>query len=1462
MNKFEVGESRLLKGAVFRLKSKTGSDYDVTVGEAVAASQFVFSNLTPGTYTLTETRAPSGYNTISPVDIQVYEENGVLKIRKLTDPTNTQTGAIELVNGNFTMNVVDEDFNTEFTKVNERGEPLENAVFELRQITASGYRRVLTGLTSNSQGKLRVDHLLAGMTYELWETRAPSGYSKLTTAAARFTVSDTGTIRFESGSARITNQVPAYKVKVQKVDAVTGRPVTIQTRIGIANSQGEIIERQVASFNNGEFLFTKRFAPGTYYIKEEGTPSGYIGLSGVVPFTIHADGTVEVSNSYLEGIDVTTSSPDTITIKVKNYPLGKFKVSKRVKGLNDLPNLITGQMTFTLTRNGDPSFVPIVKEQAANLDFSFENLQPGVYTLTETKAPTGYIKSTETYTIQVDRDGSVRFYSESDTTSHLASNMSVMKSSELIASPTYDTSTEDKTLDNSLTTGALYQLPSSTLTEGQWWGVDLGSIQRVTQVVFAQGKNETHGRDSDKMDRYMLEYSSDGITYQSIGEYTETEVTPSVDIYARYIRARNLQTVAGRWLGIRELQVSVRDATQMIVAGGSDEAANIIKIGNVENPEFKIEKVDSNNNQISKPVIFKLYKVDDSTTATSLASVTLDDSKFVQTLEFTGQSVLTRLTATVLGRYALVEVQAPEGYDGLTAPVLLELSETTKTDTLGRQKAVTRFSVLSQTNSVSVSELPDGSDTLANAISIKVKNTQRNYNFRVLKKDFNTNAGLDASFTLYHEDGRRINAGNTTTSGENLVFRNLNPGTYILRETTAPGNYNTIADIKLTISQTGQLTIVEGPTNLLTTSNADENRDIRLTVKNIPYLEMSVQKLKKSTAASMAGVRLKITAIDPTPAPNFRDVAWHQRHFAGVVNTTDKTVEWATRNDSDAVFLLPQGNYRLEEISAPAGYKRLTPFSFTITTSNQIELGADAPAGLVSTTTKDNRLSIVLKNEFEKKIKVKKVDKATQRLLSGAKFKLFAADQTSQIGDEKTSNNQGILEFTITESGTYYLQESQSPTGYVTNGKLYKLVIGEDGSVTTDNGDENFVIGTMDTSDSSTTITVKNENRNLKIKKRDYHNSAIGLDARFELFLADGRTSVTINGIPMRGNTSSSDNSITFSNLPVGIYILKEVTVPQGGYRPTSQLQDIKFEIQADGSLRILEADFDMVNVDISQGSTLEMTIKNFKQFRFRIQKTDSGNENQLLNGATFTIYSDKDNNGIEETEIVSGITTNGIFETSLSFGYYILQETAAPVGYQVNGTKYRFQINHNGTTALHNGDNMVTLSSRPDGTNTLLFNMKNTKQTTYFKLAKRAYSNSDRRLAAVFELKEEGDTATVVTKTTATDGEEIVFDNLRIGQIYQLKETQAPEGYQLNTKVYRLRLTDSGQVELLDGDDLLSLDDSNRQLLTAKNLKRGEYPKTGGFGVLPYITLGGGIMLLALAVELQKERRWKRIRK
>ncbi|MFX4016686.1 hypothetical protein ACJB0V_10445, partial [Streptococcus suis] len=42
INKFEFGESKPLKGSVFRLQSKNGGNYYVTIGDVLPASQFIF----------------------------------------------------------------------------------------------------------------------------------------------------------------------------------------------------------------------------------------------------------------------------------------------------------------------------------------------------------------------------------------------------------------------------------------------------------------------------------------------------------------------------------------------------------------------------------------------------------------------------------------------------------------------------------------------------------------------------------------------------------------------------------------------------------------------------------------------------------------------------------------------------------------------------------------------------------------------------------------------------------------------------------------------------------------------------------------------------------------------------------------------------------------------------------------------------------------------------------------------------------------------------------------------------------------------------------------------------------------------------------------------------------------------------------------------------------------------------
>ncbi|MGQ7332791.1 SpaA isopeptide-forming pilin-related protein [Streptococcus suis] len=1668
--------------------------------------------------------------------------------------------------------------------------------------------------------------------YALVETQAPTGYTglsapvllelyeenqphntQLNKAVTRFrvlsqtdkvTVDDSTTATDNTLKMVVKNVRNTFNLKLLKRDLAN--PNTgLNARFELYNANEATPIGQGDTERDSNSLTFQNLSAGIYVLKEVTPPSGYIQVEPV-QLEITQAGQLQILSGDRSLLEIGTSSGNTLQLTVKNDRLKTLRISKRIKGLENLPSLITGQMTFTLTKDNDANAVPDVQTHAANTDFVFNNLTYGSYTLVETAPPAGYMVEPIVYKVAVSRAGVSLYKVANAAPIERVTGATLIKSPDLSNIQSGQDGNAIDGRDDTFVTYSNFNGQGDNIPVGAYIGVDLQAVKRVHQIYYLQGNQNNP---LDRLNRYTVEYSIDGQNYYPLVSNASGEsLTQDTDILARYIRIRNEELVSQKWFAIRELRVSAQEAVSVNVQG-----MDVYPIGNIENPEFKIEKVDSNNTQISKPVIFKLYKVDDSTTADTVSSVTLNGSNLVQTLTFTGQSSMTRLTATALGKYVLVEAQAPEGYDGLTAPVLLELEETTRAYDVTQQKAVTRFRVLSQTNSVSVTDLPAVSGVLANAISIKVKNTQKSYNFKVIKKDLTTNAGLDARFELYRENGSRVDAGNTTSSGENLVFRNLNPGVYVLKEVRTPSNYNGITDIKVQIAANGTLTVLEGPAELLTTSNADENREIRLTVKNVPFLEMSVQKLKKATGISLAGVRLKITALDQTPAPNFKDVTWHQNHYSGVANSTAKTVEWTTRADVDAVFLLPQGRYRLEEISAPSGYKQLEAFTFTVDASNQIVLGVDAPADLVGTTTKDNRLSIVLKNEFEKKIKVKKIDKTKQTLLAGAKFKLFASDQTTQIGDEKTTNSQGILEFTVTDAGTYYLQESQSPTGYVTNGKKYKLVVAEDGSVTTDNGDDNFAIGDIDATDRSTTITVKNERRSIKVKKRDYHNPATGLNARFELFTEDNRpvvidgvsmkgttsnadnsitfsnlpvgiyilketvvptggyrpttelrdikfaiqadgslrlidfdsnmvtvdvsqgatleitvknfkflemsvqklkkatgvslagvrlkitaldqtpapnfkdvtwhqnnysgvvtptktvewttradgdavfllpqgryrleeisapsgykqleaftftvnasnqivlgvdapadlvgtttkdnrlsivlknefekkikvkkidktkqtllagakfklfasdqttqigdekttnsqgileftvtdagtyylqesqsptgyvtngkkyklvvaedgsvttdngddnfaigdidatdrsTTITvknerrsikvkkrdyhnpttglnarfelftednrpvvIDGVGMKGTTSNADNSITFSNLPVGIYILKETVVPTGGYRPVSELQDIKFEIQANGTLRLITADTNMVSVDASQGNTIELTIKNFKQFTFKLQKTDSGDENHLLDGARFTIYRDADNNGVEEEVVASGVTTNGVFETPLSFGYYILQETTAPTGYQVNTKKYRFQINHDGTTFLHNGDDTVTLAERADGNNIVLFTMKNTKQTSYFKLAKRDYRDSTQRLEATFELKEANKADAIpIVKQTATTGDDVSFENLDLGKTYILKETIAPDGYQLIQKEYRIDVGTDGAITIHDGGDLVSLDGTDTHLIIVKNLRKGEYPQAGGMGAIPYIALGGVMMLVALAVELRRK--------
>ncbi|CYU26270.1 hypothetical protein HO640_00065 [Streptococcus suis] len=1452
-----------LKGAVFRLrKTSDGQSYDETLGNTFESDEFLFNELTVGNYTLEEVRAPTGYRGMGQINLTVYEENGTLKLRKQADTANSQTSTPQLTNGVVTLDIYNQPLELTFTKQNAQGQPLENAIFELRQIHQTGFTVVRTNLFSKANGQFVLKGLLPNTTYELWETRAPDGYAKPTQAVVQFTVNEDGTARFTRGGSTIVNSPPKFKVKIVKIDAETGQTITegvndTAPRFTVTNATGETLNGQIANLQNGMFTFTNGsgansgFEAGTYYLKEIRAPQGYTRLTNLIPFTIHSDGRVTVSEEFADGIATSATSPDTVQIKVKNDRLKTLRISKRIKGLEDLPSLITGQMTFTLTKDNDATAASAVQTHAATEDFVFTNLTYGSYTLVETAPPAGYMVEPLVYKVAVSRAG-VSLYRTSDQVTP-----SRVEGASLITSPdlsNIQSGPESNAIDGSDTTSVTYHNfngQGDNIPAGAYLGVDLQGVKRVRNIFYLQGNQNNI---TDRMNRYTVEYSIDGETYYPIASSATAErFEQSTDLLARYIRVRNEEQVVKKWYAVRELRISAQEAESVSLQGGQ-----AFPIGNIQHPEIQIEKQDMNNRIIQQAVTFRLYKVPDDATSQTVTGA-LTDQNLVQTFTLTNGQVRQTLEAKVHGRYALVEGTPPTGYRGLASPILLDLQTLQQPHSGSQMKTVTRFNLVGTNDKVRI-------DTnTANVLKFIVKNEPLTYHLKILKRDVNNAAtGLDARFELYDATGTTvIERGNTSQDGFSLTFPNLSPNSYVLKETVAPANYNPIAPIHLTIDQTGQLTIQSGPSDLIAIQSADDSHLIQLTIKNRPFTPISIQKVdKRSNETTLTGVRLRIQAKNGNQMPQFSNRNWHVTNYQGRVIDTEKALEWTSSTAGNAVFQLPQGTYTISELSAPAGYERLQPFDITVAEDGSVQLAQGTNTEQVSQGTKDGRINIKLTNVFKPKIKITKVDsRDANRKLAGARFKLFGPDENTQIGQEVTTDSNGEITLPGLEPGTYYLQESQPPTGYQANSLKYQIIIDANGSARVGNTDNKIEVGTSQDqgADKIIPITVKNDRTpfTVKIRKRDYNDTSRGLNARFQLYRKNGNQEELLSGLV--GDTIVNNHELVLPNLMPNTYVLKEIRVPSGNYEA---IQPIQFTITEEGRLQIDVNDRGFASVE-NGGSSQELVllIKNIKKFRLRIKKQDATNDQTLLDGARFTLYRAQGNTGGKLEQLATGVTANGLADIDVGPGYFILQETQAPTGYVLNDKEYIFQINHDGTVLLRNGDNMTSLQGA-DSDRVLVFTMKNRRKTGQFKLAKRAYSNSDRRLAAVFELKEENGATPVATKTTATDGEEIVFENLRIGQIYQLKETQAPEGYQLNTKVYRLRLTDSGQVELLDGDDLLSLDDSNRQLLTAKNLKKGEYPKTGGFGVLPYITLGGGMMLLALAVELGKEKPWKRIRK
>ncbi|EGO8638474.1 hypothetical protein O5F81_000369 [Enterococcus faecalis] len=332
-----------LTGAEFQWKDTvTGKTGIVTVG---TDGMVTIPNLAVNrTYELTETKAPAGYvldKTVHKVTLTSAQANKVVTV---TIDNVAQKGAIKIVKQ-------DKDSKKRLT----------GAEFQWKDIVTGKTGIVTVGI----DGTITIPNLSVNRTYEITETKAPTGYVldktvhkvTLTSAQANKVVTVT-----------VDNVAQFGSIQIIKTDRQTGKRLAGAVFEWKDTTNG--YTSRIVTDKNGIAKVSGLSVNRTYELKEVIAPSGY-----------HLDSTIKE-------VELTTAYANK-TLSVNMYDLAKRGNLKLVKQDKDSRKRLAGaQFRWRDTVNGNTGVVTTNSNGEAILyNFSVNR----VYEITEIKAPNGYV---------------------------------------------------------------------------------------------------------------------------------------------------------------------------------------------------------------------------------------------------------------------------------------------------------------------------------------------------------------------------------------------------------------------------------------------------------------------------------------------------------------------------------------------------------------------------------------------------------------------------------------------------------------------------------------------------------------------------------------------------------------------------------------------------------------------------------------------------------------------------------------------------------------------------------------------------------------------------------------------------------------------------------------------------------------------------------------------------------------
>lgn len=510
------------------------------------------------------------------------------------------------------------------------------------------------------------------------------------------------------------------------------------------------------------------------------------------------------------------------------------------------------------------------------------------------------------------------------------------------------------------------------------------------------------------------------------------------------------------------------------------------------------------------------------------------------------------------GKYKLVETRAPAGYQ-LSGDFVREITVNAMQDSVGEFKYT-------------------------------FNNEKTSYSIEIHKHDSEDKQKKLAGAEFAVTDSRGFTKTVTTDASGKASITELPYDDYTIHEIKAPKGY-ALSDKEYSVKKTE---LVHGSPVVIEAANKHILGSV--TIKKVDH--ENPEKL-------LEGAKFNVTD------ENGSLLMWKAE---GDVYTLDERGSSVITAGRVTLKDLPEGTYTLTEIDAPSGYAILDGSrTFTITEANMT-----AP------------LEIKVENLLRRTaVGFIKVDKNNKELrLADAEFTLYRmnGEKQGEVVATGVTNSNGLVTFTELTMGSYRAKETKAPKGYKLWNAPIDFTVDEYGKVSvgsTELKPEGLVYTAM--------ITNTAEEKEITLKKVSDTGEAL-TGATFRL---NGEKSYIL--------TTDSDGTAKIS-LPYGDYILEEVIAPDG-YVLSSEKQALNL---SDSGLKL--------NGKAVSGFTV--TLKNQPvTFALTLHKRDAST-GKALSGATFKIT------GNSYTKTVTADALGNTETIKLRPGTYGITETATPSGY------------------------------------------------------------------------------------------------------------------------------------------------------------------------------------------------------